>query len=231
MKVASFNVNSIRVRLSIILDWLRKESPDVLCLQETKCRDNEFPHEAFRDINYYSVFRGEKSYNGVAIISKAPLKDVQIGFDAFESSGTRLIKASVLKIPVVNTYVPQGVSPLSLQFREKLDWLQRLLDYFKQNFQPDQSLLWAGDFHASLQRFKEWGFVDVFRMHQAAPEMYTFWDYRLKNALARKMGWRVDHIWATKSLTKKSIKAWIDVAPRMQERPSDHTLIVAEFKV
>ncbi|TNF56280.1 exodeoxyribonuclease III [bacterium] len=256
MKAASFNVNSVRVRLSIILDWLRKESPDVLCLQETKCRDNEFPHEAFRDINYYSVFRGEKSYNGVAMISKAPLKDVQIGFDTLESSGTRLIKASVHKIPVVNTYIPQGVSPLSRQFREKLDWLQRLLEYFKQNFQPDQPLLWVGDFnvapeaidvydpdhllgqagyhpdeHAALQRFKEWGFVDVFRMHQPDSGQYTFWDYRLKNALARKMGWRVDHIWATKPLAKKSMKAWIDVAPRMQERPSDHTLIVAKFKV
>jgi exodeoxyribonuclease-3 len=256
MKVASFNVNSIRVRLSIILDWLRKESPDVLCLQETKCRDDMFPREAFETVHYHAAFRGEKSYNGVAILTRLPFSDVQIGFDASESSGTRLIKASVGKIPVVNTYVPQGFSPHSRQFREKLDWLQRLLDYFKQNFQPDQPLLWVGDFnvapeaidvydpesllgqagfhpdeHAALQRLKEWGFVDVFRMHQAAPELYTFWDYRLKNALARRVGWRVDHIWATKPLAKKSLKAWIDVAPRMQERPSDHTLIVAEFKV
>jgi exodeoxyribonuclease-3 len=255
MKIASFNVNSIRARLSIVLDWLKKESPDVLCLQETKVVDAEFPQSVFEDSGYNVAFRGEKSYNGVAILSKSSIKNVQIGFDIHESEGTRLISGTVNKIPIVNAYIPQGFHPLSKQFRDKLDWFQRLFDYFDRNFRPDRPLLWLGDFnvapepidvhdpknllgqvgyhpdeHAALKIFAEWGFVDVFRMHQPDPGQYTFWDYRVRNAVARKIGWRVDHIWATRPLAKKSINAWIDIEPRLKERPSDHTIIVAEFK-
>ena len=256
MKVASFNVNSIRARLPIVLNWMQKESPDVLCIQETKVPDADFPQTAFKDMNYSAVFRGEKSYNGVAILSKAPMKNVKVGFDEFESEGTRLIIATVNKITIGNTYVPQGVHPLLKQFRYKLDFLRRLYDYFDKNFQQDTALLWMGDFnvapepidvydpnhllgnigyhpdeHAALQRFRAWGFVDVFRLHQHDPGQYTFWDYRVKNAITRKIGWRVDHVWATPTLAKKSTKAWIDIAPRLLERPSDHTIIVAEFRI
>ncbi|MDR4507628.1 MAG: exodeoxyribonuclease III [Candidatus Brocadiaceae bacterium] len=256
MKVASYNVNSVRARLPIVIDWLQKESPDIFCIQETKVIDTDFPHAAFEEINYCSVFRGEKSYNGVAIISKFPLKDVRIGFDDSESEGARIITARLNKIRIVNTYIPQGVHPLLRQFREKLAWIERLYDYFKQYYQPENPILWLGDFniapeskdvydpeklfgsigfhpdeHAALQRFKEWGFIDVFRLHQPGPEQYTFWDYRVKNAIDRKIGWRVDHIWATRPLAKKSVRAWIDIAPRLAEKPSDHTIIIAEFEV
>ncbi|MEW6570695.1 MAG: exodeoxyribonuclease III [Nitrospirota bacterium] len=254
MKVASFNVNSIRARLEIVLDWLKKESPDVLCLQETKIADKDFPKKAFETIHYYSIFRGEKSYNGVAILSRSPVENVKVGFDEYESEATRIISATVKKISIVNTYVPQGFNPLSEEFREKLDWLQRLYYYFDENFRPDKPLIWAGDFniapepadvydpgfllgqvgyhpdeHAHLQKIKEWGFVDVFRLHHSEPEQYTFWDYRTKNAVQRKMGWRIDHIWATRPLVKKCTGAWIDVAPRLAKKPSDHTFVVAEF--
>jgi exodeoxyribonuclease-3 len=256
MKVASFNVNSIRARLNILLDWIRKESPDILCLQETKVPDAEFPLAAIEALNYNVVFRGEKAYNGVAILSKTPLNDVRVGFDESESEGTRLIVATVKKITIINTYVPQGVHPLMKQFRYKLDFLQKLYDYFDKNYRPDRALLWMGDFnvapepkdvydpdhllgsigyhhdeHAALRKFTGWGFVDVFRLHQHDSGQYTFWDYRVKNAIVRKMGWRVDHIWATKSLAKKSTKAWIDIAPRLLQKPSDHTFIVAEFRI
>lgn len=256
LKVASFNVNSIRARLQIVLDWIQKESPDVLCLQETKVPDTEFPDASFEDINYCAVFRGEKTYNGVAILSKIPVESVRVGFDEYESEGTRLITVTVNKIPIVNTYIPQGVHPLLKQFRYKLDWFQRLYDYFDKNFRPDKALLWMGDFnvapepmdvydpdhllgnicfhpdeHAALQRFKDWGFVDVFRLHQRDHNQYTFWDYRVKNAIVGKKGWRIDHIWATRALAKKSTKAWIDIAPRLLEKPSDHTFIVAEFDI
>ncbi len=256
MKVASFNVNSIRARLQIVLDWLEKESPDILCLQETKVPDGKFPQSAFDEINYFSVFHGEKSYNGVAILSKMPLENVRIGFDEHESEGTRLITATVNEIPIINTYIPQGLNPFSDQFREKLDWIQRLYDFFAQNFQPDTLLLWMGDFnvapepmdvfdpknligqvgyhpdeHSALQRFKEWGFVDVFRLHQFNAEQYTFWDYRIKNSVKKKIGWRIDHIWATPSLAEKSFRAWIDISPRLLEKPSDHTFIAAEFNL
>jgi exodeoxyribonuclease-3 len=256
MKVASFNVNSIRARLEIVLDWLKKESPDVLCLQETKIADKDFPQKMFETIHYHSVFRGEKSYNGVAILSKSPLENVKIGFDEYESEGTRIISTTVKKMPIVNTYVPQGFNPLSEKFREKLDWLQRLYYYFNENFRTNELLIWAGDFnvapepidvydpgflfgqvgyhpdeHAHLQRIKEWGFVDVFRLHHPEPEQYTFWDYRTKNAVQRKMGWRIDHIWATRPLAEKSIRAWIDIDPRLSDKPSDHTFVVAEFGI
>ena len=255
MKIATFNTNSIRARLKMVLNWLQKESPDVLCLQETKVPDKDFPVKAFEDMSYYSVFRGEKSYNGVAIVSKKPAEDVRIGFDEYESEGTRLITARINNIPIVNTYVPQGFHPLSEKFREKLDWLQRLSDYFNEHFRPDKPLLWAGDFNiapeavdvydpahlegqvgchpderAALRRLRQWGFTDVFRLHQPDQGHYTFWDYRLKNAVPRNLGWRVDHIWATGPLAEKSVRAWIDMGPRHAERPSDHTLVVAEFE-
>jgi exodeoxyribonuclease-3 len=256
MKIASFNANSIRARMDIVLDWLQKESPDVLCLQETKVPDKDFPKEAFEDMHYHAVFRGEKSYNGVALLGKNPFEEVRIGFDEYESEGTRLIAARMYNVSIVNTYVPQGFHPLSKQFREKLDWLQRLYDYFNEHYRPNKPLLWAGDFNvapepadvydpvrleghvgfhpderAALQRFQRWGFVDVLRLYQPGPGHYTFWDYRLKNAVPRNLGWRVDHIWATGPLAGKSLKAWIDLDPRRAERPSDHTIVVAEFAV
>ena len=256
LKIASFNVNSIRARLEIVLEWLKKESPDVLCVQETKVVDNDFPRQAFDDINYRTVFRGEKSYNGVAVLSKWPMENVQIGFDDKESEGSRLIAAEVKGVPIVNTYIPQGQDPHSDKFQYKLDWFRRLYDFFNNNFQPDKPLIWTGDFnvapesidvhdpvrllghvgfhpdeHVALEKFRKWGFVDVFRKHRPEPGQYSFWDYRVKNAIKRKTGWRVDHIWATEILAGKSVNAWIDVNPRLKERPSDHTPIVAEFKI
>jgi exodeoxyribonuclease-3 len=256
MKVASFNVNSIRARLKIVLDWLQKESPDILCLQETKVPDKEFPEKAFENANYHAVFRGEKSYNGVAILSKKMAEAVKIGFDEYESEGTRLIAAVINNVPIVNTYVPQGFHPLSKRFQEKLGWLERLYDYFNGHFWPDKPLLWTGDFNvapetkdvydptrlegqvgfhpderAILQRFRQWGLTDVFRLHQRGAGHYTFWDYRLRNAVSRNLGWRIDHIWATGKLAEKSLRAWIDIAPRHRERPSDHTPVVAEFGI
>jgi exodeoxyribonuclease-3 len=256
MKVASFNVNSIRARSGIVIDWLNRESPDVLCLQETKCTDDAFPVEAFQKIHYHPVYSGEKSYNGVAILSKGIVKNVRIGFDEQETDGTRLIACRLRKISIVNVYVPQGFHPLSEQFSYKLDWLQRLHEYFEQNFSPDDLLVLVGDFnvapepidvydpdrllgsvgfhpeeHAALRRIKEWGFIDIFRKHQPQPGHFTFWDYRIRNALSRKIGWRVDHIWATLPLAEKSVRSWIDTAPRLRVRPSDHTVIAAEFKI
>ena len=256
MKVATFNVNSIRARSKMVLAWLRKESPDVLCLQETKVPDKDFPKKEFEDMNYHLVFRGEKSYNGVAIVSKNHAKDVRIGFDENETEGTRLIAATINNIPIVNTYVPQGFHPLSEEFRRKLDWLQRLYYYFSENFDPKRPLLWVGDFniapgpadvydpdlllgqvgyhpdeHANLQRLRDWGFVDVFRMHKPEGDQYTFWDYRIKNAVKRGMGWRIDHIWATRSLAERSTGSWIDIDERLKEKPSDHTPVLAEFDI
>ncbi len=254
MKVATFNVNSVRVRLPIVLDWLKKNAPDVLCLQETKVPDGRFPWKEIEAVGYKAAFRGEKGYNGVAIISRTAPEAVKVGFDEEESDGQRLIRASVDGVPIVNTYVPQGYHPMSEQFRQKLDWLKRLLDYFRDNFRNDKPLLWVGDFNvapepidvydpeflaghvgfhpdeqAALEKIREWGFIDVFRKHEPGPEQYTFYDYQVRNAVKKKMGWRIDHIWATKPLADKSINAWVDMEPRLKEKPSDHTVLVAEF--
>jgi exodeoxyribonuclease-3 len=272
LKVATYNANSIRSRLELVLDWLRREAPDVLCLQETKVQDVDFPAAAFQDAGYHVLFRGQKAHAGVAIVSREQPQEVAFGLDALrqpfdyaqgraqdtdggEPDEPRLIRAVIGDIPVVNTYVPQGRSPDSEHFQYKLEWLARLRAFFERHYSPQESFLWMGDFNvapepidvhdpkrlknhvdfhpearAALERVREWGFVDVFRRHHPEePGHYTFWDYRVRGALERGLGWRVDHIWATEPLAQKSTRAWIDVEARRAERPSDHTFLVAEF--
>lgn len=254
-KVASFNTNSIRARLGLILEWLEKERPDVLCLQETKVEDKDFPLPAFTGLGYNAVFKGQKSYNGVAILSPHPLENVRTGAgDWAEAGEARLIEATVRGIPVVNTYIPQGRDPASEIFLYKIRWIRAMRDYFSGRFQPSDPLLWLGDFnvapepldvydpkrllgrigfhpeeHKALQHVRDWGLVDVFRRHVREGGHYTFWDYRVPRLLERNLGWRVDHIWATEPLAGLSRRAWIDVEPRRREKPSDHTFIAAEF--
>ena len=256
LKVATYNANSIRSRLGLVLDWLEKENPDILCLQETKVQDADFPAMAFLEAGYHVVFRGQKAYAGVAIVSREEPQEVAYGFDdGGEPDEARLIRAVIKGIPVVNTYVPQGRSPDSPQFQYKLEWLERLRALFERHYSPQEPLLWMGDFNvapepvdvhdpkrlknhvdfhplarAALEQIRKWGFVDVFRLHHPdEPEQYTFWDYRVRDAVRRKLGWRVDHIWATEPLARKSTGAWIDVEARLMEKPSDHTFLVAEF--
>jgi len=263
LKVATYNANSIRSRLELVLDWLRRESPDVLCLQETKVQDEDFPAQPFRDTGYHVIFRGQKAHAGVAIISREKPQEVAFGLEFCGRSPdrpqqpdeARLIGAVIGGIPVVNTYVPQGRALDSEHFQYKLAWLARLRVFFDRHYSPQEPLLWLGDFNvapetidvhdpkglkdhvcfhaearAALQQVREWGFVDVFRLHHPdEPGQYTFWDYRVRGALERGLGWRVDHIWATAPLARRSTRAWIDVAARQVERPSDHTFVVAEF--
>lgn len=255
MKVATFNVNSVRARLPVLSEWLAKVSPDVLCLQETKVVDEDFPEAVFKELGYKSVFSGEKSYNGVAVLSALPMKNIVKGFPD-RSEKTRVIKVEVKGITIVNTYVPQGEHPLSAKFKYKIEWFRKLYDYFDSHFDADSLLLWAGDFNVApdaidvhdpkrldgqvgfhpderkeLKRFKEWGFVDVFRLHDKSSGKYTFWDYRAKDGVKRNRGWRVDHIFATPALAEKSVNARIDIEPRLAEKPSDHTPLLAEFEI
>lgn len=254
MKIAGFNVNSLRARLPIVLDWLEKHQPDVLALQETKVQDIDFPDEAFEDTPYEYAFKGQKSYNGVAIFAKSKIENIQSGFEDDPKDASRLIIADINGITIVNTYVPQGVSPDSEKFDYKLAWFDRLLGFFENNFKPTDPVIWLGDLniaplpidvydpvtllghvcyhpdvHKALNRIIDWGFVDVFRMHCDKPGQYTFWDYRARSALRRNLGWRLDHIMATRPLAQKCTAGYIDKEPRLAERPSDHTPIVAEF--
>ncbi|MHC4148240.1 MAG: exodeoxyribonuclease III [Planctomycetota bacterium] len=254
MKVASFNVNSLRARLPVVQGWLGASEPDVLCVQETKVQDVDFPKDAFDQAGYKYVFRGEKKYNGVAIFSKSEIKKVRFGFDDEPKDGPRLVRAQINGVSIVNTYVPQGYERESEKFEYKLKWFERLLEFFDGNFKPSAPVVWVGDFNVApepkdvydpegllghvcfcpevtqaLNRIMEWGFVDVFRMHCDQGGQYTFWDYRLRGSFGRNLGWRLDHIMATKPLAKKCTACYIDKEPRLAERPSDHTPIVAEF--
>jgi exodeoxyribonuclease III len=257
LKIASFNVNGIKARMPVIVDWIKKVSPDILCMQETKVQDGEFPDDIFKTYGYYCIYRGQKSYNGVAIISReVPLKSV-FGFsDGDETEKPRIATAFFTNLTVVNTYIPQGREPGSEQFSYKLDWFERIRHYFNNNFTPDMNVVWTGDFnvapepidvydpvkllgsvgyhpleHESLSNVMKWGFTDIYRIHKPDEKGFTFWDYRIPNSVKRGLGWRLDHIFATESLAEKSVSAWIDTAPRLAERPSDHTPIVAEFKL
>ena len=254
MKVVSFNVNSLRARLPVVLRWLAEHQPDVFAVQETKVQDVDFPTEAFDKTGYKYVFKGQKSYNGVAIFSRSEITNIEFGFDDEPKDEARLIKAEINGIVIVNTYVPQGYLPESQKFDYKLNWFDRLLAYFEKNFSPTDPVLWVGDFniapqpidlydpvtllghvcfhpevHKALNEVMQWGFVDVFRIHCKEGGQYTFWDYRLPNSYRRNLGWRLDHIMATQGLAQKSTACYIDKEPRLAERPSDHTPIVAEF--
>lgn len=241
--------------MHILGRWIRENAPDVLCLQETKVADGEFPAAEFNDLGYRAVFRGEKSYNGVAVLSRHEIEEASYGFDgAGADEGSRLLAVRVRGIDIVTTYVPQGTSPESERFQHKLRWFRRLGEYFSGRYRPSGRIVWAGDFnvapeaidvhnpkrllghvgfhpdeHRELAAVKAWGFTDIFRKHHPEPGHYTFFDYRVRDSVARGLGWRVDHIWATEPLAAGSIDAWIDTAPRTGERPSDHTPVVAEF--
>jgi exodeoxyribonuclease-3 len=256
MKIATFNANSIRSRIDIVLGWLEENQPDVLCVQETKAQDKDFPEAAFDGSGYEFAFKGMKAYNGVAIFSKSKISDVSFGLDDEPKDEPRLIRAKVNGVNIVNTYIPQGNAPDSEKFVYKLDWYKRLGEYFARNFTPDEPVIWLGDMNVALDErdvhsperllghvcycpavwdaFKNvasWGFVDTFRKHCQEDGQYTFWDYRAKNTLETNRGWRLDYIMATKVLADKCTSCVVDREPRAMEKPSDHTFLVAEFDI
>ncbi len=255
MKIATFNANSIRSRLPIILQWLEEHEPDVLGIQETKVQDVDFPREAFEAAGYHVVFKGEKSYNGVALICKSEPQEVKFGFsDGGPADETRLIRAVVDGVAVVNTYVPQGRAIDHVMYRYKLAWYSRLRKLFEAEYAADQPLAWIGDINIAVEPIDvnrpetrkndpcfhidahhafldvcSFGFEDVFRKHHPGEALYSFFDYRAKDAIEKNRGWRIDYVLATPPLATKSRSCDIDLEPRKKERPSDHTFMVAEF--
>ncbi|HHX44205.1 MAG TPA: exodeoxyribonuclease III [Chloroflexi bacterium] len=256
LTVASFNANSIRVRLEQVLRWLARVHPDVLAIQETKCADEAFPAEPIRAAGYHVVYRGSGGYAGVALLSREEPEDVAFGLDDDdEPDGHRLVRAHVHGIDIVNTYIPQGREITSEVFHYKLRWFARLRCLFERHYHPAQPLIWLGDLNvapepidvhdpkrhanhvdyhpevrAAFQQTVSWGFEDVFRrLHPDEPEQYTYWDYRVRNPVANNAGWRIDHIMATPPLAAVATKAWIDVDERLAARPSDHTFLTAQF--
>ncbi len=256
MKIATWNINSVNVRLPHILDWLAKNEPDVLCLQEIKCINEKFPDEAFGDAGYETVIYGQPSYNGVAIISQMPAQNVECGFigDPDEAQ-KRFIAATYNGVHVVNTYFPNGQALDSPKFVYKMEWMKRLREYFDRQHEPTNSVVlcgdynitvddrdvydpkgWEGQIHCSpqereaLQHLKNWGFVDTFRKHEDGAGFYSWWNYR-EGGFPKDQGLRIDYIWASQGLAEKCNAAWIDREPRGWERPSDHAPVVAEFNI
>ncbi len=257
MKIATYNVNSIRKRLPIVLQWLTLNSPDVLCLQETKVQDPDFPLEAFANTGYHITFQGMKSYNGVAILSRTPPESVSTGFgddEEHKDDPMRLMHVVIHGITILNTYVPQGASLDSPKYQYKLDWFRRLMQYFQCHLSRKKPVIWCGDmnvapesidvhhpekhlkhvcFHETIRKayYKTvaWGFIDVFRAHYPKKQQFTFWDYRQPPALEANRGWRIDHILATPCLAETCTKVAVDLSPRQAETPSDHTVLWAQF--
>ncbi len=256
MKIATFNVNSIRRRLPVVTEWIEHNAPDVLCLQETKVRDEDFPVEAFRNLGYHVVSRGMKSYNGVATISREEPQHVSYGLrEGPDNEDCRILETVIRGIPILNTYVPQGYQITSDKYVYKLEWFYRIRIYFDQHLDPQKPAVWLGDlnvapepidvyrpdrrvndvdFHIdarnAYKRAVSWGFVDVFRKLHPERVQYTYWDY-FRSAFANNWGWRIDHILATAPLAESCRAADVDLVPRKAPGASDHTVVWADFDI
>ena len=256
-RVATYNVNSIRSRLHIVIPWLRENRPDVFCMQETKVDDSGFPAQAFTAEGYEVIFRGARQYNGVAIASRKRAESVQYGLaDGGPADEDRLIAARFSGITVVNTYVPQGRDKETSHFAYKLEWFKRLRNFLERSGSASAPLIWCGDLNVAPEEIdvhdpkrllghvcftpevweafaavRSWGLEDLFRRHHPGETgSYTFFDYRVPSALKRGLGWRIDHILATPPLAARCISCEIDLGPRLAEKPSDHTILTANFE-
>ncbi len=253
MKIATWNVNSLNVRLPHVLEWLNANEPDVLVLQEIKQVTDAFNADAFREIGYQSVASGQKTYNGVAIISRSPTADQVTDFPGFEDPQRRILAATIDGVRVINLYVPNGNSVGSEKYDYKLGWLEALRGFLETELAAHEKLVVLGDFNIApqdrdvhdpeawhekilcstrernaLKRIMKLGLSDTFRLFDQAEKTWSWWDYRMA-AFRRNMGLRIDLVLASKVLAEQCSAAYIDREPRTQERPSDHTPVVAEF--
>jgi exodeoxyribonuclease-3 len=254
MKLATWNVNSLKVRLPHVLQWLADNPVDVLCLQETKLTDDKFPVDAIEAAGYQVAFTGQKTYNGVAILSKHPITDVVKNNPLFEDEQQRIIAATIDGVRVVCAYVPNGQSVDSDKYHYKLKWLQAFHQWLKAELEIHPKLAVLGDYNiapedrdvhdpvlwqgqvlvselerAALQRLIDLGLKDAFRLFEQDEKLFSWWDYR-QMAFRRNMGMRIDHILLSEPLATKCSGCVIDKLPRKLEQPSDHTPVVATIE-
>ncbi|MBP6037496.1 MAG: exodeoxyribonuclease III, partial [Azonexus sp.] len=243
---ATWNVNSLNVRLPHLLDWLGEQSPDVLCLQETKLEDGRFPREAIEAAGYRVAFSGQKTYNGVALLARQEIGEVQCGNPHFPDAQKRLIAGTVGDVRVICAYVPNGQAVGSDKYRYKLDWLAALLPWVRQeleahprlvltgdfNIAPDDRdvhdpAAWAGQILCSDAERSAWreilalGLHDSFRLFEQPEKTFSWWDYRMLG-FQKNLGLRIDHVLLSEPLARCCRQSAIDRAPRKRERPSDH---------
>ena len=254
MKLATWNVNSLKVRLPQVLEWVAAHQPDILCLQETKLEDKSFPRMELEAAGYRAAFAGQKTYNGVAILSRLPLGDVTVGIPGLADEQQRLIAATADGVRIVCGYFPNGQSVGSDKYAYKLGWIEALTAWLREELvrHPRLALLgdyniapeardvhdpeaWAGQVlfsepeRAAFRRLLELGLRDAFRLFEQPEKIYSWWDYRMM-AFRRNRGLRIDHILLSGELAKDCTACAVDKEARKAERPSDHAPVLAELK-
>ena len=253
MKLASWNVNSLRVRLPHLLDWLSTQTPEIVCLQEIKLEDTKFPLVELEIAGYRCAWFGQKAYNGVAILSRAALVEVTTGMPSFADDQKRVIAATIGAVRVVCAYVPNGQAVDSEKYEYKLRWLEAFRLWLDEELARHPRLAVLGDYNIApadedvhdpkawedqvlcsprereaFQKLLALGLKDSFRLFTQPERSFTWWDYRM-NAFKRNLGLRIDHILLSPELASRCSGCAIDVAPRRLERPSDHAPVMAEL--
>lgn len=253
MKIASWNVNSLKVRLPQVLDWLALQRPDILALQETKLVDESFPVEAIREAGYRVIYAGQKTYNGVAIVSREEAADIVTDLPGFEDHQRRLLAASYGDLRIIDVYVPNGQEVGSEKFAYKLRWLAALSDYIADQLSRYPRLVLLGDFNIApedrdvhdpgawhemvlcstpereaFRRLLDLGLHDSFRLFDQPANVFSWWDYRAAG-FRRNAGLRIDHVLVGEALRTGCSAAYVDIEPRRLERPSDHAPAVVEI--
>ena len=253
MKLATWNVNSLKVRLPHLTDWLAQARPDVLCLQELKLEDAKFPRAELQAAGYNCAFLGQKTYNGVAILARSPLLEVSAGIADFQDEQKRVLAATVDGLRVICVYCPNGQSVGSEKYAYKLRWFAALGNYVAAESARHPLLALAGDFNVApedrdVHDPKAWegqvlvseperaawralialGLTDTFRLFEQPEKIFSWWDYRMLG-FRRNAGLRIDHVLVSAELAKRCVASSVDKAPRKLERPSDHAPAIAEF--
>lgn len=250
MKLATWNVNSLNVRLPHVLDWVHDNQPDVLCLQETKQEDIKFPYAELKQAGYEAVHSGQKTYNGVAILTRHDLTDVSHGIANFEDEQRRVISATINGVRVVCVYIPNGQAVDSEKYTYKLRWLEALTYWLAEELKKYPNLVLLGDYNIApddrdchdpaawlgqvlvsprernaFEKLTQLGLHDSFRLFEQADGHFSWWDYRMAG-FRRNLGMRIDHILVSEALKSACQSCMIDKTPRKLERPSDHTPVV-----
>jgi len=254
-RLATWNVNSLKVRLPHLLDWLARAKPDVACLQETKTEDRSFPLADLEAAGYRVIYSGQKTYNGVAMLSRAPLSAESRGIPDFADDLKRVIAATVQGVHVICLYAPNGQEPGSEKYAYKLRWYSALTVWLKDLLQQNPNIAvlgdlniapeprdvhdpkrWEGKIHfseperAAFRTLVDLGYKDAFRLFEQPEKQFSWWDYRL-NAFQRGWGLRIDHVLLSPALARQCTACSIDVAPRKLERPSDHAPVLVDLAV
>lgn len=253
MKFATWNVNSLKVRLPHLIDWLAVTQPDVVCLQETKTEDGGFPFAEISAAGYHAIHNGQKTYNGVALLSRSEPNEIVRDLPGFPDEQKRLITATVEGVRIVCAYMPNGQVPGSDKYAYKLQWIEALGRWLGEELRRHPQLALLGDFNiapedrdvhdpalwqgqvlcseperAAFRKLTALGLIDAFRLFDQPDKSFTWWDYRMM-AFRRNHGLRIDHILVSPALAARCRACTIDKTPRQRERPSDHAPVIAEF--